>query len=439
MSGEENPLSKREQEILTLVARGLSNQEIAKELVISQNTVKVHLRNIFAKLEAASRTDAVVKAAQAGWVEVGGLDEQVGASPIAAEPPPLQPPLASWQRVYFFLAATLVLAILLVPGLLTRLEARPPVSDLSDAGLPRLGVPARAEVERWSSLAPLPHPRSRLALAAVNGLLVAIGGEGPDGVVDAVDVYDPETNGWLPRSAKPLPVANVQAAVIDGMIYTPGGTTATGDISNVLEVYDPVEDAWSSRSSLPAPRAGYGLAAYDGKLYLFGGWNGTTYVDTVLVYDPAADTWETRSPLPNSAGFGAAAPLGKSILVVGGFDGTRELAECSLYTPDDDSWRTCAPMSLPRGGLGLAVDGAWAYAIGGGWQRTLGFNERYDSLTNTWSSIPSPVQGQWRLPGVAGQGSLVYAVGGWSGDYLDSNEALQSPFRVFLPLGARGN
>ncbi len=117
MSVEENPLSKREQEILTLVARGLSNQEIAKELVISQNTVKVHLRNIFAKLEAASRTDAVVKAAQAGWVEVGGLDEQVGVSPMAPSRHRREPPLAGWQRVYFFLAATLVLAILLVPGL----------------------------------------------------------------------------------------------------------------------------------------------------------------------------------------------------------------------------------------------------------------------------------------------------------------------------------
>ena len=212
MSVEENPLSKREQEILTLVARGLSNQEIAKDLVISQNTVKVHLRNIFAKLEAVSRTDAVVKAAQAGWVEVGGLEEETGDSPVATEALPSQPPLARWQRVYFFLAAALVLAALLVPGLLSRLEARAPVSDMSDAGLPRLGAPARVDVARWSSLAPLPQPRSRLALTAVDDLLVAIGGEGPNGVVDAVDVYDPETNGWLPRSAKPLPVANVQAA-----------------------------------------------------------------------------------------------------------------------------------------------------------------------------------------------------------------------------------
>jgi hypothetical protein len=95
-------------------------------------------------------------------------------------------------------------------------------------------------------------------------------------------------------------------------------------------------------------------------------------------------------------------------------------------------------MILPRGGLGLAVDGTAAYAIGGGWERVLTFNERYDSLTDTWSSLASPIQGQWRTPGVASRGSLIYAVGGWSGDYLDQNEAFETTFRAFLPLGSRG-
>ena len=63
-------LSSREQEILQLVATGQSNKQIAHHLVISQNTVKVHLRNIFEKLSVASRTEAVLLAMLAGWINL---------------------------------------------------------------------------------------------------------------------------------------------------------------------------------------------------------------------------------------------------------------------------------------------------------------------------------------------------------------------------------
>ncbi len=437
MSDDANPLSKREQEILELVARGLSNQEIARDLVISLNTVKVHLRNIFAKLGASSRTEAIVRAAQAGWINVAGMeeaDETVGVAP--ALPP--EPGLAPWQRVYFFTAAALVLAVLLLPGILSRLEARPTANDLSDAGRQRLGAPQRVEASRWTSLAPLPEPRSRLALVAVGDRLVAIGGEGPAGASAATFLYDPEANGWLPGSDKPTPVANVQAGVVDGLAYVPGGVTTDGALSSALEVYDLAGDAWTTRTVLPAPLAGYALAVFDAQLYLFGGWGGAGYVDSVWAYDPSADAWSSRSPMPNTVGFAAAAALPDRILVAGGFDGHQEYAACSAYYPADDRWEACAPMNLPRGGLGMAADGASAYAIGGGWQRTAIFNERYDSLTNTWSSIPSPVQGQWLLPGVASRGSLIYAVGGWSGDLLDSTEVFQGTFRAFIPFSTRG-
>lgn len=59
-------LTAREREILGLVGRGLSNQEIADELVIAENTVKVHLRNILDKLQIHSRTHAAAIAARAG-------------------------------------------------------------------------------------------------------------------------------------------------------------------------------------------------------------------------------------------------------------------------------------------------------------------------------------------------------------------------------------
>ena len=57
-ASEEHGLTARELEVLRLVASGLSNRDIAKELVISEHTVARHLQNIFAKLGVSSRTAA---------------------------------------------------------------------------------------------------------------------------------------------------------------------------------------------------------------------------------------------------------------------------------------------------------------------------------------------------------------------------------------------
>ena len=64
----ENPLTKREQEILALVARGKSNQEIAQILYIAPGTVRVHVHAILQKLEVRDRTQAAVLAIQKGLV-----------------------------------------------------------------------------------------------------------------------------------------------------------------------------------------------------------------------------------------------------------------------------------------------------------------------------------------------------------------------------------
>ncbi|HEX9979929.1 MAG TPA: LuxR C-terminal-related transcriptional regulator [Flavobacterium sp.] len=59
-------ISKRELEVLTLIAQGLSNEEIASALFLSTNTVKTHAARLFEKLEAKRRTQAVEKAKQHG-------------------------------------------------------------------------------------------------------------------------------------------------------------------------------------------------------------------------------------------------------------------------------------------------------------------------------------------------------------------------------------
>ncbi len=63
-------LTERELEVLRLVAQGLANRDIAKQLFISENTVKNHIRNILEKLHLHSRMEAVVYAVREKMIEI---------------------------------------------------------------------------------------------------------------------------------------------------------------------------------------------------------------------------------------------------------------------------------------------------------------------------------------------------------------------------------
>ena len=65
-------LTEREMDVLKLAAKGLSNREIADELIVSPRTVQSHMANIFGKLQVGSRTEAVMVGLRQGWIKLEG-------------------------------------------------------------------------------------------------------------------------------------------------------------------------------------------------------------------------------------------------------------------------------------------------------------------------------------------------------------------------------
>lgn len=448
------PLTERELEVLRYVATGLSNKEIAHRLHISTNTVKVHLRNIFTKLEVVSRTEATMVAVRRGWVAVSEVrtvsEEEEGTAEAHLTPTPAtrpeaelsavppEPPLPWHRRVVLIAAALIALGAAALAWPRPTPSAPPAAGVLPSRSEASAAVAGRSPESRWVERAQMPTRRAWLAATAWERRLLAVGGETPEGVTDAVEIYDPTTDSWTRGAPKPTPAAYIGAAVLGGRVFVPGGCTADGTALSILEVYDPA-DTWTTAASLPRPLCGYALAVHGDRLYLFGGTDGRQYLNHTYAYDPQTDRWEERAPMPIAQALAAAAPLGDEVYVVGGYRAGQEQTTCAVYNPARDAWSACPSLTLPRGGLGLVPFGGQLYAVGGGgWGGYLGFNERYDPAQALWMPVETPLLGGWQGAGVVLVDLTIYAVGGYSDDYLSLTLAFEPlPFRIFIPATER--
>ncbi len=451
---EEKGLSDRERQILRLVATGASNKEIARHLVISTNTVKVHLRNIFVKIDVMSRTEATLYAIREGLVQVGetrpspaslagdeGGPEEEPAAPVSPEPVVLHPwwrRLGVWQLagavglvVVLLLAAAAAGAVALGPLVATATPTLPAPSDITPV--------AATAPSRWRLRASMQTARSGLGAAVYDGRIYAIAGDGRGGPTGANERYDPITDVWEIVGSKPVPVADVSAAVVGGRIYVPGGRLASGAVTSTVEVYDPVRNAWEQRAPLPVALSAYAMVAFEGRLYVFGGWDGFAYRADTLEYDPGRDLWTARTPMPTARGSAGAALAGGKLYVVGGTsDGATGLSVNEEYVPSREgtgAWVAGSPLAQGRRDAGVAVLADVVYLVGGMSDPESAAEPLQYSVHSEASQVfENPVDASWTRPGLVSMGDFLYSVGGRV-DGLPSAEmrSYQAVFTILIP------
>ena len=379
MTISESPISDRELEILRLAASGATNQQIASQLNISINTVKVHMRKIFGKIGVESRTEATIYAIRHGYVQVGDAPRPADASeaPPASAPavvpasaagvpeaalgelavgelaarqpptdtmplhapsaaPPAAPLIAPRRRGRAIAIVAALIAVALGAAVALQL-LRPALSAPNVTG----GI---GEAARWRELGAAPQSAPDLALATDDGRLFIFGSDG------RADRYEPAGARWSPLPPKPTPVSGALAATVGRVIYLPGGVDAAGKTLAAVETFDPRAQTWQAAAALPQPRRDYALAALEGRLYLFGGSDGTTIQRDVFRYDPETRTWAAIDSLPRARAHAAAAAIDGRIYLVGGEDARGLLATVERFDPtgpEGGRWETLPSLPQP--------------------------------------------------------------------------------------------
>jgi DNA-binding CsgD family transcriptional regulator/N-acetylneuraminic acid mutarotase len=459
------PLSNRELDVLHCLAQGATNKDIAADLTISENTVKVHLRNIYTKLGVSSRTEATTAAIQQGYILIPGQVETAPAettespeSGISVSMPSLATASAGnvpeqglgfeevpqtqnrglSQIALIIIAVLLALAAVVVLG--QRLFA-PEAPGRSEAAFAEIPI----DNTHWLESRPMPGPRANMAVASVGLDIYQIGGETPEGVDGEVQVFNSLDRTWRRGAEKPTAVADATAAELYGEIYVAGGRTADDQPTATVEAYSPSQDAWRPVAALPHPVSG-ALTLSDGAfLYLIGGYDGQSYLDAAYVYDPAEDTWRPLPPLPQPGALASGGALTGKLIIVGGEDESGALAKCHLFDPAESSWSTCPDMLLPRKAAGSAVLLNKLYVIGGTAENgEITYSEMYDPISETWQVINTPMLAEpagWPDLGVGQVETRIFALGGREGEELLDTTYVFAPlvYQTYIPAASSGD
>lgn len=438
---EDHGLSSRELEILELIATGVSNKEIAEALSISSNTVKVHLKNIYSKIGVSSRTEAALYAVrndlftQAGPEDAAARGEaQPTWNNLRANSAQAHTRQLQTSKYWNITLAAVGIALLAIVGMFVIFQLDRPENspdEILDIGPPSERLQIRDE---------MPSPRSGFAIVSHQNRIFTIGGKGESGITGKVERFDPRLDEWIELPPKPIPAVDIQAAVIGGLIYVPGGFVEGSEPTNVLEVFDPQLGVWEQGSEMPVPLSAYAMTEYEGKLYLFGGWDGEKYSDIALSYDPQVDEWTQLTSMPTPRGYAAGVEAGGTLFIVGGYEGTEPLSIVEGYNPllemgGENPWKRLEPLPDPRYGMGVANVADIIHIIGGvGLQKDL-TSYKYVPQINEWQVFDFPATEGWSNLGVVQIETDLFVLGGLlDGKPTARNVEFQVMFSVLLPV-----
>lgn len=471
MAEYDEPISDRELDVLSCLAEGASNREIAQQLSISHNTVKVHLRNIYTKLGVSSRTEATTVALQKGLLSIPGVEVDTGEAETAGDetgrsngeevPAPgattgaetspeeriqtrsMPRSRRANRRLLFLIGFLSLLALFLAVAAAGRvwLGAGDPSPAPATAAVATDAALAPAEVDlgaNWRQGVALPQARSGMVVASVGLNLYQIGGETDEGVTGALSIYDTQTGRWLPGPPKITAVADAAVAVLGGEIYVIGGRLENGQATGVVEAYSPLNDGWRPVVPLPQPVMGGVAVAASDTLYLFGGQRADEVLAEAYRFDPARQQWETLPPMDQARVFATGGLLNSRPYIVGGNDGKETLATCERFDPTTDTWSSCPAMQVPRQAAAAAVILNKMYVLGGA--GVAAFGEVYDP-DREWTEMEAPSTvdlAGWSHLGVTNVETRIYALGGQLQGERSDSMFVYAPlvYRFFIPAAS---
>lgn len=249
---------------------------------------------------------------------------------------------------------------------------------------------------RWTDTGSMAQSRYfQKSVLLKDGRVLVAGGQGPEHMLETVEVWDAQTGQWSPTgSMAQYRVAHTLMLLSSGKVLAAGGF-----LDRSTEIWAASDGKWSTSKDLPLPMWGQSQAALpDGRVLVIGGMTNQGYAEQgpmtdALVFNPKGQTWKKVAGLPHLVGNLSTTPLADGrVLASGG----RELRATGQYVffklgfifnPKTNKWKETGRMRNARSlhSLTLLADGR-VLAAGG--------EDRKGFLKT--SEIMDPKSGRWR-------------------------------------------